>query len=1464
MPQEQVVVGPAAGAGPVAGVAQVEGESGVEAGGGEVESQAQISSSQEDSKWIQEDQLVLAVLQSSLEPRILASYSYIETAKELWDTLLGVYGNESNLSRIFEIKKALNNLQQEGKDFKDLFGEFRGLWAELEMLRPPTIDIKEIVQRREQDQVFGLLLALDESYFGLVHHILRFEKLPTLNQACMMIQKEEGSRGLFKGSSKVAHVSKGKEVGLVADKKGLWCDHCKKSGHTRDKCWTLYPHLRPKNFKTGQVSRGVASASVATSEETVRKSDLDALIKSITKLAESGKGFFASRTRKPVIVDSGASHHMISDRELLSNVEPHGGKFTIANGQDVEIRGIGNLEVFRKKLKALYMPDFSNNLLSVQKATKDLDCVVVFSPDDVKFQDNKSGETIGEGCSKGGLYVLDNKQPNVNTKDDRVALSSFWHERLGHPHIKALQLALPNQKVQDHQHCEACILGKHCRTVFPESSTLYDECFDLVHSDVWTAPCATRDQYKYFVSFIDEKSKYTWITLLPSKSHVLDAFSKFYSYVVTQFGTKIKILRSDNGGEYTSNAFKEFVGKVGIVHQTSCAYTPQQNGVAERKNRHLMEVARTLLFDRSVPKQYWGDAVMTACYLINRLPTIHLGSISPYEVLNKATPFIDHLRVFGCVCYVFVPEAQRNKLEPKSTKCMFIGYSPTQNGYKCYNPTTKWVHVSREVRFLEEKGYFDKKNWNDLEDLVSSVESASTLRAILEGLVPCGSSVEQVNTNEVENEESNSGDPVEDEGVAESESDGTEEEAPSDESTLDPVETAVEEESEESGSEEEDVPPLRRSTRIRFPPENWRNIRVYYNNQAVAHPFQNHCTMDQFPKEHQAFLSEIDKHKIPKSYEEACLYDVWVQAMLEEIDSMVKNETWDEIEKPSKKKLVGCRWVYTIKYASNGEIERYKARLVAKGYTQKHGVDYTETFAPVAKLPSVRILLSIATNLFWDIWQMDVKNAFLQGELKEEVYMVPPEGVNMGNNKVCKLKKAIYGLKQSPRAWYHKLSGCLLENGFRRSEADHTLFTTQGENGIVAVLVYVDDIIVTGDDVEGIKRTKGLLKASFDIKDLGELKYFLGIEVCKFENGLFLSQRKYTLDLLEETGKLGVKPAKTPIEDGYKICPEGEPLMEVKQYQRLVGRLIYLTITRPDISFAVNQVSQHMQTPSKHHWGMIDRILRYLKGTPGKGIWMGRNNATDIVGYCDADWAGDKSDRKSTTGYCTFVGGNLVTWRSKKQKVVSRSSAEAEYRAMANTTGELVWIKAFLKDLGIKSSAPITLHCDNQAAIHIASNSVFHERTKHIEVDCHYVREKVEAGIILPTFVRSMDQLADVFTKATTSKVCDDLHGKMGLLDLHQPILKGSVEMKIMSEDQEKDRPLHQTDGSHWSDFTAAPDRWEAAVCLHRWKCPGDSSGGVTMGAIGRTSPLAPDRWEPAVCLHRWKCPGDSSGGFRE
>ncbi|XP_019058216.1 PREDICTED: uncharacterized protein LOC109116727 [Tarenaya hassleriana] len=299
-----------------------------------------------------------------------------------------------------------------------------------------------------------------------------------------------------------------------------------------------------------------------------------------------------------------------------------------------------------------------------------------------------------------------------------------------------------------------------------------------------------------------------------------------------------------------------------------------------------------------------------------------------------------------------------------------------------------------------------------------------------------------------------------------------------------------------------------------------------------------------------------------------------------------------------------------------------------------------------------------------------------------------------------------------------------------------------------------------------IAATKVYLQKTFDIKDLGELRYFLGIEVFRC---------KYTLDLLRDTGKLGAKPARTPLEANYKDTSDSSPFPDIERFRRVVGKLIYLTLTRPDLSFAVHQVSQWMHAPTLHHWHMVDRILRYLKGLPGMGIWMHNNQHTEIVGYYDADWARDKADRKSTTGYCTFVGGNLVTWRSKKQTVVARSSAEAEYRAMANTTSEIIWLKTLLGELRLDSTSPVTLHCDNQAAIHIATNPVFHERTKHIEVDCHFIREKILQGIISLSYTKSTDQLAYIFTKATSTDVLHYLVGKLGMHDFYMPSLRGNI-----------------------------------------------------------------------------------------
>ncbi|CAJ2642525.1 unnamed protein product [Trifolium pratense] len=315
-------------------------------------------------------------------------------------------------------------------------------------------------------------------------------------------------------------------------------------------------------------------------------------------------------------------------------------------------------------------------------------------------------------------------------------------------------------------------------------------------------------------------------------------------------------------------------------------------------------------------------------------------------------------------------------------------------------------------------------------------------------------------------------------------------------------------------------------------------------------------------------------------------------------------------------------------------------------------------------MSTVKVILSLAVNLDWPLRQLDVKNAFLHGDLLEEVYMDPPPGFTPKGGKVCKLKKALYGLKQSPRAWFGRFSHSMKKYGFKQAMADHTLFYKRVGTDITLLIVYVDDMIVTGSNLHEIGELRDYLAKEFEMKDLGDLKYFLSIEVSRSKQELFLSQRKYTLDLLAETGNSACQPVDTPIEvnHGLSIYPDQIPTNK-ERYQRMVGKLIYLTHTRPDISYAVSVVSQFMHNPSEQHMSAVNRILAYLKSSPGKGILFSRHGHLAIVGYTDSDFAGSKLDRKSTSGYLSFVGGNLVTWRSKKQKVVSLSSAEGSYMA---------------------------------------------------------------------------------------------------------------------------------------------------------------------------------------------------------
>ncbi|XP_019175666.1 PREDICTED: uncharacterized protein LOC109170988 [Ipomoea nil] len=425
--------------------------------------------------------------------------------------------------------------------------------------------------------------------------------------------------------------------------------------------------------------------------------------------------------------------------------------------------------------------------------------------------------------------------------------------------------------------------------------------------------------------------------------------------------------------------------------------------------------------------------------------------------------------------------------------------------------------------------------------------------------------------------------------------------------------------------------------------------------------------------------------------------------------------------------IIGCKWVFRTKRTADGLVERYKARLVAKGFNQVAGKDFFDTFSPVVKPTTVRILFSMAVTNNWTLRQLDVHNAFLNGHLAKTVYMKQPPGYEdlAHPGHVCLLQRSLYSLKQAPRAWFKRLHDYLISAGFSSSKTDVSFFCCTSVKSQVYLLVYVDDIFMMGSDATLVNSLLQRLASTFKIRDLGRPGFFLGIETVQSGSGMVLSQRHYMNDLLNRSGMLDCKPLATPASVTHAVSSSDQPFDNPTQYRRIVGALQYLTITRPDLSYAVNRLCQFMHSLTTDHWTMVKRVLRYIKGTIDYGLRLSPSSTTAIHAYSDSDWAGCPIDRKSTSGFAVFLGSNLVSWLSRKQHTVARSSTEAEYKALADVAAEVTWIVSLLRELWLHSRQPSTLWCDNLGATYLCANPVFHAQTKHVEIDYHFVRDKV-------------------------------------------------------------------------------------------------------------------------------------------
>ncbi|GJW84324.1 retrovirus-related pol polyprotein from transposon TNT 1-94 [Tanacetum coccineum] len=511
------------------------------------------------------------------------------------------------------------------------------------------------------------------------------------------------------------------------------------------------------------------------------------------------------------------------------------------------------------------------------------------------------------------------------------------------------------------------------------------------------------------------------------------------------------------------------------------------------------------------------------------------------------------------------------------------------------------------------------------------------------------------------------------------------------------------------------------------------------------------------------FISTIE----PKNVNEALGDESWIVAMQEELNQFVANDIWELVPQPRNMTIIGTKWVFRNKLDENGVVSRNKARLVAQGYNQQEGIDYDETYAPVARLESIRILLAYACALDFKLFQMDVKSAFLNGFINEEVYVAQPPGfINFEKpDHVYKLKKALYGLKQAPKAWYDKLKAFLIKHEYKMGMVDNTLFTKKKSSNLIIVQIYVDDIIFGLTCQDMCDEFAKIMHDEFEMSMMGELNFFLGLQIKQMEDGIFFNQSKYIKEMLKKFGLEDSKPMKTPMSSDTKLTKDEEcESVDSTKYRGMIGSLLYLTASRPDIMFSVCLCARFQEAPKTSHLEAVKRIFRYIKGTTHLGLWYPKGTDIETIVYADSDHAGDYVDRKSTSGICTFVGCCLTSWFLKKQTALAISTTEAEYISAEKACQQALWMKQALIDYDVQLD-DVPIMCDNKGAIDLSKNPVQHSRTKHIKIRHHFLCDNVQKGHISIKKVPSVDNIADILTKPLKRESFNYLRLGLGMME---------------------------------------------------------------------------------------------------
>lgn len=1299
------------------------------------------SKTEEKKIWMKQDLTARSDLTLIISPGELRNIKNCTTSKDVWNTLNSIYASKGPARKATLLKKLILNKMKDGDNVRNHLNEFTDTIDKLFQL--------DIVINDDLLSIM-MLYSLSPSFENFRVAIESRDTLPKPDQLKIKILEECEARSKnvtsnsedaffskhFKNNYKknVVNHSEPKLNNYKPNSNRVYCKKCGRNNHSTDKCWA--------KTKVNESSYKVEEFCLSSEK-----------FKSETNLW---------------CLDSGSTSHMCKNKDVFTEVlhSSPGQSLRLASEKHTTlIEGKGDVKVFKNNsvvnlLDTLYVPDLTSNLLSVNKITEK-GFTVIFDQNKALVTNSENEVTL-KATKRNGLYLVefDNVEKANLVTNNKI---NEWHTKLGHINEKDLKHALKNKTIDGLNfnsnetlgECEVCIQSKMTKLPFPKQNSPKDLDFlEIVHSDV-CGPMKTKSPggARYFVTFIDEKSRFCKIYFLKQKNEVLKYF-KIYKNEVENFkNKKIKFLQTDNGkGEYCNDMFDKYLQDNGIQRRLSTPYTPEQNGLAERLNRTLLDKARCLMVESKIASMFWAEAVNTANYLRNRCPSRSIDHRTPFELWIGRIPSVRHLNVFGSKAYVLNKKQSINgKFSPRAEEGIFVGYSEVSKAYRIWIHKYQNVITTRDVRVLQTFSNSNTKFEYDLLDEEENRNSEKHDKMQIQRLTTVGTTLENREITPImyENQEPN------DNSI-----------------TTQQLENPIldSETSEEYIVNEDDddgsctiAPDISQRPHRHKQPPKWLNA---YETEFSA-------------------LGIGDTDKVNDlSY--------WHEAIKEEIKSHLKNNTWSIINKTEDMNTIDCKLVLKEKYKSDGTLERKKARLVARGFSQQPNVDYNETFAPVVKLSSIRLLLGIAVERDMKLNQLDVSTAFLNGDLKENIYMqVPPDlesyleeiiAENESNKelktqanimlkdlrqtpkekRICHLNKALYGLKQAGRQWFYKLNTKLKDLGFHASLADPCMYVSDTKTEIIAI--YVDDLIIASKDEKSFQKIKNELMKSFEMRDLGQLNHCLGINFHYKDGKLIANQSKYIQDILNKFKMIDCKPIGTPMDPKIKL----EKITTISKpvnlpYQNLIGSLMFLAVaTRPDIAYAVSYLSQFNTNFSEEHWKAAKRVLRYLQGTKEKSLVFEKTNKP-LIGLTDADWGSSIMDRKSISGYCFMYANGTVSWASRKQKCISLSTAEAEYCAITEATKEALHLRQLLNDLG-QYHEKITILNDNQAAQHIASNPVVSAKSKHIDIKLHFIREKIEHGLIELKYLPTELMTADVLTKALSKPRFENLIKKLGLI----------------------------------------------------------------------------------------------------